>query len=203
MNVAQVSRRYGLVVVIFIVTSIPAAAWAQVLKFTQTGVGSGSLNGVPFAATDFTITSVADTAGRFSQLPGILEVDNTSASIFIDGVGNFEFLTGTRLFVNHADQMVGLSRSASVDLFQGPTAEVFQTWDMHTPVALTTGTGRLIGWGDSPWPQVYTTGGVLLFDNTVGTVPVTFSAELVPEPASLAMVAGCGLAALARRRRRG
>jgi hypothetical protein len=77
------------------------ATWAGPIEFVYTGVGSGALNGVPFAASNFTITEFADTSNRQSCTFGLCTfIDDTSATITISGLGTFHFLTPTRTVVS-------------------------------------------------------------------------------------------------------
>src|SRR5450432_1124580 len=76
------------------------ATWATPIKFVYTGVGSGTLNGVPFAASAFTITAFADTSSRQNCTVGVcVFVGHTTASIAISGGGTFDFLTPTETLV--------------------------------------------------------------------------------------------------------
>lgn len=173
----------------------PAIAAADVLTFIHTGNGSGTLNGVPFPASNFTITSTGDTNNRQSFGSGWF-IDHSSSSINIQGVGNLTVLTPTRTFVNNPGQIVGYSRAGSngADLYNGPTNAVFGTWDMLGPIGPIAGTASLLQWQLNP--QINTSGGILIFNN--GTSPATFQA--IPEPASAVLVGLGALAGLLRRR---
>src|SRR5438045_9721356 len=81
-------------------------ATAAPISYTQSGFGSGTLDGVAFGAAApvaFTITATGDTDNRQSVLVGGVFllgyfIDNDSASIDIDAVGSFTFSTATRFF---------------------------------------------------------------------------------------------------------
>ena len=178
-----------------LVLNLPVSA--VMLTFTHAGSGSGSLSGVTFPVSDFVITTTADTANRQSYAGGSWWVLNSSASIWIAGLGNLSILTTTKEFVNISTQTVGFSQGImgqGHDLFSGPTNAVFGTWDMLGPIGPISGTGRLLQWTYSP--QLNTTGGVLLFND--GTCAATYT--VTPEPATLSLLALGGLL-LARRRR--
>ena len=161
--------------------SSAAPASADMMTVTQTGVGSGTIGGSAFGPSSFVITSILDTANRASFVGGFSN-DALSASISISGVGDFDFLTGTRIFVNNSTLKPGLSRAGvgSLDLYNGPTNAAFAAWDLLTSIGPIMGQGDLIQW--SSLPQINTTGGILLF-NTAST-DTTFTAPVaaVPEP---------------------
>ncbi len=169
---------------------------AGLLTFTHEGNGSGTLDGNPFSASDFVITSVGDTANRESYSAGWF-IDHSSASISIDGLGDFDILTGTRTFVNNSKQKVGFSRAGidGIDLFSGPTDAQFATWDMLDSIGPISGPVRLIQW--PRYPLIDTSGGILSFDDISGSGTGTFTA--VPEPATLLLL---GLGAFVLRRKR-
>lgn len=88
------------------------SAQAATITFTHEGRGSGSLNGVSFgsrAPVHFTITAIGDTSAIGSPTDGVLDLLHTLASITIDGVGNFDFITPTRTFLNDDADMLGFS----------------------------------------------------------------------------------------------
>jgi len=172
---------------------LAVSAEAGLVMFTHEGNGNGTLDGNPFSASDFVITAVGDTGDRASYSSGWF-IDHSSASISIDGLGDFDFLTGTRTFVNNDSQTVGFSREgiSGADLFDGPTNAEFATWYMLDPIGPISGSGSLMQWTNY---TVNTTGGILVFDS--GSSDATFMA--IPEPATLALL---GLGSLLLRRRR-
>ncbi|MBN2271047.1 MAG: PEP-CTERM sorting domain-containing protein [Sedimentisphaerales bacterium] len=177
---------------------VMAEAPAGILMFTHEGNGSGTLGGNAFPASDFVITAVGDTDDRLSFEYGWW-INHISASILIDGVGDFDILTGTRTFVNNDRSIVGFSRAKDLggrgpDLFDGPTDAAFDTWDMLGPIGPISGSGSLMQW--TLTPLINTTGGILIFDSDSG-VSTTFAA--VPEPATICLL---GLGGFLLRRKR-
>ena len=182
-----------LVAIIALMTLGMTEAPAGMIMFTHEGNGSGTLADNPFPVSHFVITAVGDTGDRASFLSG-WSIDHSWVAISIDGVGDFEFLTGTRTFVVNYG-MVGFSRAGinGTDMFDGPTDAQFATWDMLGPIGPISGLGSLFQWAYAP--LIDTTGGILKFDSSYN-INATFTA--VPEPGTILMF---GLGALIVRRK--
>ena len=165
-----------------------ASAEATILTMVHQGTGFGSLNGVNFPSSAFSITSIADTLNRESLTNG-WSLSHTSSMISITGVATCQVVTPTRTYVNFGSASVGYSRfpSSGQDLFIGPSNAALGTWDMLSPIGPFVGDGHLIQWAD---PQVVTSCGVLVMG---GDSIATFTAT--PEPTTLAML-GFGMAGI-------
>lgn len=182
--------------------ALSAPAFAAPITFTHQGVGSGTLDGEPFGDSAFTITAEGDTTARQSFGAGYF-IDHTTAAITIQGLGTFTFVTGTRTFVNNGVDVVGFSRAGlgGLDLFNGPQAAPFGSWDMLSSIGPVAGSGSTLQWGSG---DVQTSAGVLFFDP--GVSDAVFTAVVgdtaVPEPTTLLLL-GAGTAGLRLLRRRG
>jgi hypothetical protein len=187
-------NRAALVVIWVCLISIKS--FAAPIVFTHSGTGSGFIGGLSFSDSAFTITAVGDTSAVTGFFGGYF-INHTSASISIEGAGDFHFTSSTRTFVNNHLALVGFSRAGmeGLDLFNGPTDPAFGSWTMLTDIGPMTGDGYLVQWG--AYESVLTDHGTLRF-NERGS-PVTFRAPLVPEPAC-AMLLMCGAALCCRRR---
>ncbi|MEM6570435.1 MAG: hypothetical protein AAF957_18635 [Planctomycetota bacterium] len=159
--------------------ALSSTALTQTITLVHEGTSSGSLGGVPFAASDFRITCIADVGNRETGVVFVgYWIDHTSVSIDITGVGTVDITTPTRTFVNNAVSIVGFSRSTmgGLDLFNGPIDPAFSTWDMTTAIGPVTGSGQTLQWtmGD-----ILTSGGVLDM-NSNGGLPCIFTATVGP-----------------------
>ncbi len=182
-----------------VVAAFPLTASAVEISFIHEGRGSGTLGGNPFGPADFVITALGDTDDRVNFASTNYAIQHTSARISIDGLGLFDFLVPTRTFINDDIDTVGFSRSSDgglsgLDLFNGPTGNTVDGWDMTTDLGPVIGTGQIIQWDVSPF--INTTGGILRFDNAI--VPDTTFTAIIPEP----MLTGVALSGLALLRTR-
>ncbi len=130
-------------VCLVVVLALAVSAEASLMTFTHEGNGSGTLGGISFPESDFVITAFGDIRVQSPNYDYIWRIYHSSASIWIDGVGEFDFLTETETFVNQERQIVGFSVADSHDLFNGPTDSQFATWDMQDPIGPISGMGKL------------------------------------------------------------
>jgi len=174
-----------------------SAVSASPITMIHEGSGSGTIGGVSFAASAFTITTTGNTDNRVDFGFGWF-IDHTAASINIAGVGTFEFITPTRTFVNNSIPLVGFSRAgiSGADLFDGPNDAALAAWDMTTSIGPLSGGGNTVQWGGG-FEDVMTSGGVLFFAD--GFTDAQFTA-IIPAPASLALIGLAGITATRRRR---
>ncbi len=198
-------KRFVLAVTCCTLALYVSTATAAPITFIHSGSGSGSLNGVSFDVSDFTITAAADTSDRVTLTAGLYETWHDTATITIDGLGTMTFLEPTKTLVSNAGQGVGFGRAG--DLFDGPVNSAFATWDMLSSIGPISGSGALMLWGTG----VSTSGGALIFtddwtwDPSEWDIPATFQAIVgtaaVPAPGVVLLGAlGAGLVGLLRRR---
>ncbi|MES2951810.1 MAG: FxDxF family PEP-CTERM protein [Pseudomonadota bacterium] len=179
------------------------SANASPIQFIFTGVGSGSLGGVGFSDTAFVFTAFGDTASAQSCWSGSTTctfIASSSAEVSLSGIGNYDFLTGTRTFDNNG--FVGFSRYELFnrsDLYN--VFNVGSAYDMASPIGPVSGNASLLQWSNG---TVSTTGGALVFNSA--STSGTFQAVMVtavPEPETYAMLlAGLGLVGSVARRRK-
>lgn len=185
-----------------IATLTPGIARAETITFTQTGTGSGMIGTTPLVNAHFIITAFSDTDDRIQVSSGIYSEDHTLATIAIDGIGNCQFITATRTFVNQKSGQIGFSRAGAsgYDLFSNLNSPAFATWDMLSSIGPITGTANLKQW-NWPYSPVETSGGTLLFND--GSCSCTFQATVgaVPEPSTSILLAIAAISFLAYRRR--
>ena len=148
------------------------------ITYTLSGVGSGSLGGVSFSNSAFTITAFADTSDVSHFLAPVFRVTNSATTISVKGMPVGTLLTNaiTLDFQNPNPS----EASAGIFLYyQGPRLlsvfnSAFQTYDLSTSFAQHSG---------SPGIQANfvfpTTAGDFFFSSVSGA---SFAASVVPEP---------------------
>jgi hypothetical protein len=194
-----------LLVVLFSV-ALASTGWATPIVFTNSAIGSGSLNGQSFSSVAFTVTGLAETTNRVVN-GNVTSVQFDSAQISLSGIGTFSFTTPLREFVNahpnlpifHLLPAVGLGRAGTggLDLLQGPASSQLTGWQMLSTIGPLTGDGSIVQWTLTDDP-VLTSGGRLIFSDA--GVQVTYTATLVPEPSTLLLaIAGFVFFPLRRR----
>lgn len=166
--------------------ALSASAAPMTIVFSSSG--SGSMNGVPFALTPFTITAQADTANIVTAVNGYL-LFHTSAQIDLAGVGVFAFTgtTGTVVVntISQARFTHQLSHTALYDL-SDPTLAAY---NLLSSILVSRPTSALTQWNVA---SVDTSGGTLIFADRFDQ-PGTFSVTVdgvppgVPEPGSWLM----------------
>ena len=174
------------VVAIIALFGLGNLAYAVPITFTHSGSGSGSIAGIPFLSTSFTITAFGDTTARVPTGVGFF-IDHSAATISITGLGTLNFITGTRTFINQPSQIPGFSRAGitGTDLFNGPSDPTFAGWDMLSSIGPVAGAGELLQWQDVP--LIFTDSGQLIFTDSISAA--TFEAVVaVPEPATLLLL---------------
>lgn len=180
-----------------------SVAVASPVDFVYTGTGAGSLNGVAFLASTFTIRAHGDNSGVVLHSQGgehTYDLVHTSASIDIAGLGTLVFTTSSLSSVSSAGRAVyfNINDFSRRSLFQSARDDVFRTWDMRSNVGPISGAnGQLLQWGTI---SMMTDHGRLIFADQTG-ISSTFTGAVVPAP-GVAALWGCAGAAVVSRRRR-
>jgi len=177
-------KRYFTILAVLALSSavFSGTSFAVPITFTHSGMGAGSIGGNAFFSSAFTITALGNTSNVQGSL-GIFVLEHDSASITIDGIGTFDFVTATRTFFNDNVDNPGFGLSSSSDLFDGPTSALLDGWDMLSSIGPIAGNMTLLQWDLLP---VNTTGGVLVFES--GIAAGGFEATVIPEPGTLVLV---------------
>jgi hypothetical protein len=179
---------------IVLLTAFACSAFGSTITFTDITTASGTIGSTSFTNDPITISAVGDTS-KTIECMNLFSLNNSSASITIDGLGTFLFTTGTRFFASNGTESVGFSRAglSGLDLIDGPLGNsAFSSWSMLTSIGPITGSGEVTQWG-AGWPPVVTTGGTLVLDDA--TPVITFSAKVdpadpaVPEPGTFLLLA--------------
>ncbi len=189
-------KKLCLLLVLFVVFLNSQSLESAPLEYVFEGSGSGTLNGVAFLGRNFVIKAYADTDDIVLSYSGSKYVNHVNAYIDIDGLGSYEITTATRTFINNNSKIAGFSRSGSSgsDLIWLGPIDIFESWDLVTPILGITCTGELMQWEDHTGIKT-NAGDLVLYDS--GTIDLQFTA--IPEPCILLMFGAGGLA-LARRR---
>lgn len=175
------------------------AVQAKPITATFTGEGAGTLNGRAFGKSKFTILVKGDTNQRNEPSTNLFAIPSASASITIQGLSTYNFLSDTRMFVNNNTKAVGFSRdkTSGLDLYDIFNVSFVPNWDMLTSIGpISSSKGQLMQWSN----DIRTTGGILAFSDSYN-ISATFIATVVPEPTTIVALCG-GLLSLVGLRRR-
>lgn len=170
----------------------PAIGDAAPIWFTYSGIASGKLGGSQFTDTAFVIRAQGDTLDLSRYSPLVAFVPHAAVEISLEGMGRFSVQTPTLTFLSlesASAPVAGISRRLSgYDLVWTAPHQELNVWDLCSSVGPLTGAGSLMLW-DSMEDPVRTSGGRLQF--LANSAPLTFRAEVAPEPTTLSIVAIC------------
>lgn len=170
-------------------------AQATPITFTETVIGSGTLDGEVFSDALVTFTGAADT----TQVIGHSQISHLPIEVDVAGVGSDTFTDDFLVFANDvANTNIGfgdVTNNLALMYVAGPV----NGYDLKSDFSLTGGVIKNLN------ADYATTGGDFSFSGTAEVA--TFRAELgsaTPEPAAWAlMITGFGLTGAMLRRRRG
>lgn len=179
----------------------PAIGGATPIWFNYSGIASGKMGGSQFTDTAFVIRAQGDTLDLSHYSSQVAFVPHGAVEVALEGIGRFSVQTPTLTFLSQqsaAGPVAGISRRTSgYDLvWTAPHAEL-NIWDLCSSIGPLTGGGSLMLW-DSVDDPVFTSGGRLQF--FANSAPITFRAEVAPEPSTFAIVAICCVTLAWRRR---
>jgi hypothetical protein len=168
----------------------PSIGAATPIRFTYSGTASGKLGGAEFTDTAYVIRAFGDTVDLSHYSTQVAFVPHGTVEVALEGIGRFSVQTPTLTFLSQQSTLgpvAGISRRLSgYDLiWTGPHTDL-NIWDLCSSVGPLTGAGTLMLW-DSMDDPVLTSGGRLQFFSS--SAPITFQAEVAPEPSTLALVA--------------
>lgn len=180
MKLQTIIRKFLVPTLLLVGLSLPVSA--ATLTFTYTGVGSGTLDGVPFSDKAFTIVGVGRNVDTSGAVP---EVEHDSTEVTIADVGTYSFTTVLRTFRAGPPDTgsTGLSRAASEgggDLYNSEQTPELANWYFDSSIGPITTNRFLLQWDLRP---VLTSGGQLIFDNA-GPITGTFQVTLTPDQAT-------------------
>ncbi len=172
---------------------LPLPMSATLISYTMTGDLTGTLGTAPITAASFTFVFVGDTTGIYSSPPDVLLNPAISNSISITGFGSGQFTEGIVIGVNPVGGIGGFS-TPILDL-RGITFlnAGFVGWDLATPIGP-------LGNATPPFADGSFATSIGALDIT-GASNLTFRADAVPEPATLALI-GAGMLLLTLLRRK-
>jgi hypothetical protein len=182
----------------------PAAA--ELITYTETFTGSGTLNGHAFTNATVVLSGTGDTSD-IQAIDSTFYVNDQIAMSVTIGVTTVAFSDSFNIFLNQAPYMqlpsIGFQDNNYSEELSSANSSGFGSYNLEGPLAPLIATGTV---GLDTIDSYSTTGGSLMFTGGTGsaTVSATAATAAAPEPSSLTIVSigGLGIGIWFRRRRR-
>jgi hypothetical protein len=191
----------GLAALALLLTALGPAenARAGTIIYREEASASGSLGGIPFTNADIVMQMSGDTENAFFD--GIANWLNFgTTTVTVPGIGTATFTdANTGVFATPSQGLAGFTNEFAINL--ATVNPAFASYDLKSAIGPITGStvGSFFGTGDT------TTLGEFVFSTSDPPATATFTAQVVPEPASWGLLGlgGLGLAieAFCKRRR--
>ncbi len=185
----------AIVVALAASATITAPAAAQPVEYTFSGRAAGFFNAQAFTNTQIQITLAGDLSDVFSSGPGLVRFETNAAILNLDGFATDAIFNPTLAITSNQNQDVlvlgNVQTNLALAIFNDPA---FVDYDLSAPFGPVTQFNTLI-------PNQFNTVGTsqgLLTVTAIGAF--TFTATIIPAPATVAPLA-LGLLATRRRRR--
>lgn len=181
-------------------SGLGVTAQAAPVTYTFSGTAGGTVNGTPFTAAAFTIRVFADTVSIRPGPPNFFQVDDLFSTLDLAGFASATFIRNERVFVNQSLSVLGFSHAESsgardlLDINGAP----FATYNLASSL------GPIFDATPFAFEQLSNEPSSLGPITFTQASNVTFTASVIPEPASLALLLlGLSVAAGARLRNPG
>ncbi len=172
-------------------------AKADLLSYSFSGTASGALGMNTFSDASFTITSTGDTSLLTHPAAGVVAVPDTTATVFVSGLGTATFLIPTDNRDNQNFGSVGFSAPVQSLAILFESNPAFATYNLTTPIGPIAGASIF-----NPGAEFATTAGNFSL-TSVSTVTFQATLQSVPEPSAflLVVISMVGISGWALRRK--
>jgi hypothetical protein len=181
-----------------VISGLPAPVSAALFTYTETGVVSGSLNGVSFTDSLITITGSGDTSQITSDASGFFLA--LPLAFTLSGVGSGTFTDSMIVASNQDDHLAGFGDATQNRALLFTTNDAFATYDLSTAIGPESGLAEY----NHDFAFATSAGG-LITRTFSGDATFTAFAGAVPESSTWAMMligfAGLSFAGYRRIRR--